>query len=183
MAIIRGHIAASIDGFIADREGAIDWLKPFEHLDFRYGDFIAGVSVAVMGRRTYEQIIGFGGAWPYHRQTTLVVTGRALRSPPPNVEAWHAGIPALAGHLRALRGGDVWIVGGAMLQTELIDLGALDRLEIYIMPVLLGRGLPLFRRLISPRAAKLRMAETLAGGIVRLDYRLGASGGRSEEFP
>ena len=183
MAKIRGHIASSIDGFIADREGSIDWLKPFQEHDFGYGDIIAEIGVTVMGRRTYDQIMSFGDEWPYTRQSTLVVTGRALTDPPRNVEAWRRGIPALAGHLRALRGADVWIVGGAMLQSELLDLGALDRLEIYIMPVFLGRGLPLFRRLISPRTATLRCAEPLAGGIVRLDYSFGAAGARSEEFP
>ena len=183
MATIRGYIAASLDGFIADRDGGIDWLKPYEELELGYGEFVAGIRVIVMGRRTYDQIMSFGGGWPYARQQCLVVTSRALNDAPDNVHAWHKGIPALAGHLRALKGGDVWVVGGAMLQSALLDLGALDRLELFIMPVLLGRGLPLFRRLVNLRRVDLQSAQGLAGGVVKLDYHFGPIDSRIEESP
>ena len=182
MAVIRGYIAASLDGYIADREGGIDWLKPYEALDLGYGDFIDSVSVTVMGRSTYEQILSLGGGWPYERQHTIVVTSRRLKGAPPHITAWNRGIPALAGHLRALKSGDVWIVGGAMLQSALADLGALDRLELFVMPVLLGKGLPLFRRLVHQRHVTLVSAQRLAGGVAKLDYRFGNDEWR-EEFP
>ena len=93
MAIIRSYIAASLDGFIADRNGGIDWLTPFAELELGYADFIAGIGATVMGRRTYEQIISFGGPWPYARQTSLVVTGRALGDAPQNVQACIRELP------------------------------------------------------------------------------------------
>lgn len=182
MAVIRGYIAASLDGFIADRDGGIDWLKPYEELDLGFGDFIENVSVTVMGRNTYEQILSLGGGWPYERQHTIVVTSRSMKDAPPHITAWHRGIPALAGHLRALKSGEVWIVGGAMLQSALVDLGALDRLELFVMPVLLGKGLPLFRRLVHQRTATLASAQRLAGGVAKLDYRFGKDAWREDSW-
>ena len=181
MATIRGYIAASLDGFIADRDGNVDWLRPYENLDLGYGGFIAGIRVIVMGRRTYDQIRSFGGPWPYARQTCFVVTSRAIGAAPEAVHPWHKGIPALAGHLRALKNGDVWVVGGAMLQSAMLDLGALDRLELFIMPELLGRGLPLFRRLVNLRRLELRSTQGLAGGVVKLDYHFGPADGRVDD--
>ena len=183
MAIIRSYIAASLDGFIADRNGGIEWLTPFAELELGYADFIAGIGATVMGRRTYEQIMSFGGPWPYARQTSLVVTGRALSDAPQSVQAWHKGIAALAAHLRAEEGPDVWVVGGAMLQSALLDRRALDRLELFVMPVLLGSGVPLFRRLVNQPAISLRSAQGLAGGVVKLDYHFGPPPGSGKESP
>ena len=171
MAAIRGYIATSLDGYIAERDGSVDWLRPYEDLDLGYPGFIAEIGVTVMGRHTFDQIMALGGDWPYPGQQTLVVTSRALKHAAPNVAVWHDGVAALAGHLRAMRDGDIWVVGGSMLQSAMLDLGALDRLEIFVMPVLLGRGIPLFRRLVHKRQGVLQSARAMAGGVARLDYR------------
>jgi dihydrofolate reductase len=169
---ILGYMAASVDGYIADRVGGIGWLDPFNDVDAGYGAFIAGIGTVVMGRRTYDQILTFG-AYPYAAQRSIVVTHRPIEAAPPGVEAWHDGVPSLAAHLRQAKDGqDAWVVGGATLQSAFIAAGGLDSLELFVVPVLLGDGVRMFPP--SPRAGALRLdgAETLGKGMVRLAYGL-----------
>jgi dihydrofolate reductase len=70
-------LAVSADGLIADRHGQIGWLEKFGAAeDFGFGEFLASVDALVMGRRTFDQVSGFGGAWPYGSRPTLVLTHR-----------------------------------------------------------------------------------------------------------
>jgi len=173
MASIRGYMAASVDGYIADAAGGVDWLEPFNAVDVGYARFIAGIGTVVMGRTTYDQCIGFGAEWVYAGKRGLVVTSRALSDPPADVAAWRDGIGALVQELRAIDDGDVWIVGGAMLQSAFIEQGALDRLELFVMPLLLGSGVPLFRSMAQSQALSLDAVEQFDMDIARLDYRMG----------
>ncbi len=172
MTVIRGYMAASADGYIADRDGGVGWLDPFNGLDYGYTAFIAQIRTVVMGRATYDQARGFGPDWVYAGKRGIVVTSSSLHDAPADVTAWHDDLPGLAAHLRALDDGDVWIVGGSQLQSALIEIGALDRLELFYMPVLLGNGVPLFRAGKDIRALQLEAAEPFENGVVRLDYRL-----------
>lgn len=175
MAQIRGYIAASLDGYVATPDGGVDWLKPFQGYDYGYDRFTAEIGTVAMGRVTYDHALGFGVGWPYPGKRGIVVTSRPLESPPEGVEAWRDGVAALVPRLRAAQGGDVWIVGGPALQSAFIELGALDRLELFVVPVLLGDGVPLFAKSGRRHALTLTAAESLPGGMVRLDYRFGAA--------
>jgi dihydrofolate reductase len=171
---VRGFIAMSLDGFIADAGGGVDWLKPFEAVDYGYGAFISTISTVVLGRSTYDQIASFGAAWPYEGKRGIVVTSRPLSHSHPGVQSWSEGVEGLAAHLRATDQGDAWVVGGAKLQAAFIALGALDRLDLFVIPVLLGDGVPLFPKMQGqPRGLVLRSADTLGLGMVRLAYDLG----------
>ncbi len=172
MAKIRGYIAASVDGFIADRSGGVDWLQPFEQVDYGYEGFIGEIGTVVMGRKTYEQTRSFGPDWAYPGKRGVVVTSGHLGSPPPHVTPWDRSLPELVRYLRRLTDGDAWIVGGSQLQSGLLDLGAMERLELFLIPVLLGHGVPLFRTSEHTSRLSLASVEQLGAGMVRLDYRL-----------
>jgi dihydrofolate reductase len=168
--VIRGFIAASIDGYVADASGNVDFLKPFEALDYGYGTFIESIGTVVLGRTTYDQIPSFGVGWPYPGKHGFVVTSRPLEQVYEGVEAWTQGVAALADRLRAMPG-DSWVVGGARLQAAFLEMGALDRLELFVVPVILGDGVPLFQRgLTTPRTPRLLASEGLDKGMVKLDY-------------
>ncbi|MCJ8142042.1 dihydrofolate reductase family protein [Ancylobacter sp. A5.8] len=176
MAIV-GYMAASLDGYIADRDGGISWLAPFDEVDSGYADFIADIETVVMGRTTYDQVIAMGresgAGWFYKGKRSLVVTSRPLADAPVGVEPWQEGVPALIAHLRALPGNS-WIVGGAGLQDAFIAADALDRLDLFVIPVLLGDGLAMFpRNARGPRGLTLERSLALPKGMVRLTYRLG----------
>lgn len=174
MAMIRGFIAASLDGRVADAAGQVAWLAPFRRVDPGYGAFADQVATIVMGRRTYDQIPSLGMGWPYGGKRGFVVTSRRGDPLQRGVRFWREGVPALIERLRDLDDGDVWVVGGAALLAGFAEAGALDRLSLLVAPVLLGEGLRLFpERVGPPRGLTLRGAAPLAMGVVRLDYELG----------
>lgn len=177
MRLIRGFIAASLDGYIADCDNGMGWLAPFDEVDYDYAGFIADIGTVVMGRGTFEVVAGFESGWPYAGKRGIVVTSTPLIDPPAGVEAWHAGVPALIAWLRTREGidagTDVWVIGGGALQAAFIEAGALDRLDLFVIPVLLGDGVPLFPRTQAPpRSLTLEAGRPLDKGVVRLTYRL-----------
>ncbi|EJL33625.1 dihydrofolate reductase [Caulobacter sp. AP07] len=173
MAVIRGYIAASLDGYVADAAGGVDWLAPYAAVDGGYRDFIDQVGTVVMGRRTHDQIPSLGLGWPYAGKRGLVVTSGPGASVQPGTRFWTAGLPALIGCLRDLDDGDAWVVGGATLLAAMIAAGALDRLELLVAPLLLGEGTRLFPPPVRGlKGMALNRVEALERGMVRLDYGL-----------
>jgi dihydrofolate reductase len=128
--MIRGYIASSLDGFIAAPDGSFAFLERYPPDDAGYDAFVREIGTVVMGRLTYEAVLGHS-EWPYAGKRSIVVTSHPPASPPPDTEAWTAGVPALVAHLAAHPGpGDVWILGGGRLQQAFLDAGAIERLEI-----------------------------------------------------
>ena len=167
-ALFTLYMAVSLDGFIADAEGAVDWLNAFETgIDYGTAEFVAEADALIMGRRTYDQIREFGD-WPYSGKTVTVLTSRPIADPPDGVEA----TSDLAGAIVELREGAarVWIVGGAATAAACRELGALDRVELFVMPVLLGDGVPLFAEAADPLDLSLETATTFDNGVVALRY-------------
>ena len=168
----RVYIAASLDGFIADRDGGVDWLKPFDaEPDYGYDAFAETIATVVMGRATYEQVRGFA-EWPYEGKRIVVLASRAVEPLASALEVRNGDLAPLATELRACAGGDVWIVGGGKAIRGFLDLGAVDTFELFVIPVLLGGGVPLVAP--SPDRTRLQLDEThaFANGVVRLRYRL-----------
>jgi dihydrofolate reductase len=102
------------------------------------------------------------------------VTSRPIEQPPGPLTTWSEGVERLIAHLRGLSDGDVWIVGGGLLQQAVIAAGGFDRLELFIMPELLGAGTLLFPPNGHRRSVKLRAAERLDRGVAWLDYDFAA---------
>jgi dihydrofolate reductase len=179
MATILGYIGASLDGYIATPDGNLDWLRKYENIDmgeYAYDRFITGIRTVVMGRDTYDWIALNHTDWPYTGKRAIVVTSRPLPDPVGPVEVWSQTIDQLITHLRALDDGAVWMIGGGKLQQAFIERGALDRIEIFIVPELIGGGIPLFPPTNSPnsfpRTVTLLSAQPLPAGCVRLHYDL-----------
>jgi dihydrofolate reductase len=170
---IRLYIAISLDGFIADKTGGVDWLRPYESEDVGFNAFLSEISTVVTGRRTYDQARGFG-QWPYAGKRVIVLTHRPLESDrPAGVESYAGDIDALSAQLKRERDGDVWLLGGAMVAQEFLDRGLVDRIELYLIPVLLGDGVRLFTRLDRSRTLAFSDARSYSNGIVGLIYELG----------
>ncbi|MBN8940690.1 MAG: dihydrofolate reductase family protein [Rhizobiales bacterium] len=168
---ILGSMNVSLDGFVADNGG--DWPRPFETPDPGHGRFLAGVGTVVMGRATYERSLALAGGFPFARHDVLVVTSAPLTGAQPRVAAWTSGVPALIRHLRATAASTrpAWIAGGPCLQNALIAAGGIDQLDIFVIPMLLGSGVPLGRGLAARARLDLVSSKVLGAGIVRLRYR------------
>lgn len=172
MASIRAHLAASVDGFIADRNGSVDWLAPFRSISDGAEAFLAGIGTLVMGRATYEANRA-GGGWPYGGRRCLVVTSRSIDAAPDGVETWLGDLAMLADDLREAPGGDVWVVGGGKAIRAFLDLGAIDYLDLFVVPLLLGDGRALFVPSEIGTRLTLLTSKVYPDGVARLGYRAG----------
>ncbi|QCI65208.1 dihydrofolate reductase family protein [Phreatobacter stygius] len=178
MARILGYVGMSVDGYIASPDGTLDWLRKYDTIDFgpfAFETFLEGIRTIVMGRATYDVVADHPGPWAYAGKRVFVVTSRPIDRPIGDVELWTGGIDALVGHLRALDDGDVWMVGGGLLQQAFIACGALDQLELYVVPEIVGAGIPLFPANGFSRSIKLVSTDVLPEGCVRLFYEFGAT--------
>ncbi len=174
MAKILGYIACSLDGFIATPDDGLDWLFAYDGMDLGehdYRHFIKRIRTVVMGRGTYDFIAQEDTPWAYGDQRVLVVTSRPIASPKGPLET-RGDVDALIAELRALDDGDVWMLGGGELQMAFIERGALDALEIYVIPEIIGGGKPLFPATGFQTSPRLISAQPLDRGCVRLHYAL-----------
>ncbi|RFZ89268.1 dihydrofolate reductase [Shinella sp. WSJ-2] len=173
MARILGYIAASLDGLISAENDNLDWLFEYDGMDLGehdYRSFLNGIRTVVMGRGTYDFIARDPSPWAYDGKRTLVVTSRPIEAPKGPLEI-RSDIDALIAELRALDDGDVWMLGGGKLQMAFLERGALDEIEIYIIPEMLGGGDPLFPLTGFRASPTLISAKAIDRGCVRLHYR------------
>ncbi len=174
------YIALSLDGRVADERGSVAWLDEYQDEDYGYDAFVAGLGALVMGRRTYDQVLGFG-AWPYAPLPCYVLTTRPLEpDPPAGVVAWTESPDALLHELERQAGERaVWLVGGPQSLRPFIERGAVDRWEIFVMPCLLGHGPVLFGGGLPATELRLVEQQAYANGVLRLVYEP-RRGGESE---
>lgn len=178
MARILGYIAASLDGFIATEDDGLDWLFRYNDMELGehdYRSFLKRIRTIVMGRGTYDFIASDPTPWGYHDHRVIVVTSRPIEHPKGPLEV-RRDVDALIAELRALDDGDVWMVGGGRLQMAFLEKAALDEIEIYVIPELLGGGRPLFPATGHRSSPTLIGAQPMDRGCVRLHYRFDHSG-------
>ncbi|MFU9001010.1 dihydrofolate reductase family protein [Proteus sp. TSJ240517] len=142
------YIATSLDGYIADKQGNIDWLTSIENpknLDFGFSDFLSEIDVIIMGRTTFETIMGFDIEWPYV-QPVFVLSNTIKELPsslPSNVNILSGNVNEIIKRLKDDGYNRVYVDGGKTVQ-GFINEGFVDELIITRIPILLGEGIPLF---------------------------------------
>jgi dihydrofolate reductase len=158
---------------ISDQDDNLDWLFAYDGMelgDHDYNKFLKRIRTVVMGRRTYDFIARQPSDWAYGAQRVIVVTSRTIENPVEEIEV-RSDVDALVNELRALDDGDVWMLGGGQLQMAFLERGALDEIEIYVMPEMLGGGRQLFPMTGFRTSPTLISAQALDRGCVRLHYR------------
>ncbi len=175
------HMAASLDGFIAKRDGSVGWLEVSDTFDG--GDtmtpefaeaFLKTIDCYVMGSRTYETAMEFeakGLGWAYGDTPLIVLTHRRLPKIRDTVEFRSGDLESLVGGLRR-RFQNIWFVGGGEVSADCLRLGLADEVRYSIMPVAIGNGISFFQGLDKEVPLHLLEAKAHKTGMVALRYEV-----------
>jgi dihydrofolate reductase len=174
------HMVASLDGFIARKDGRVDWLETSD--EFAGGDtmdpgfveaFLKTIDCYVMGSRTYETALGFeakGLGWAYGDKPTFVLTHRDLPRTRDTVELCSGDLARLVNERLRPTFPSIWFVGGGVLSGECLRLGLADEVRYSILPILIGDGIPFFEKLDRDVALHLMEVKAYVSGMVGLRY-------------
>ena len=175
-------MAASLDGFIARRDGRVDWLETSD--EFVGGDtmdpgfveaFLKSIDCYVMGSITYETALRFeakGLGWAYGDKSVFVLTSRKLSRTRDTVEFYSGDLAKFVnGSLRPTFR-SIWFVGGGSVSGECLRLGLADEVRYSILPILIGDGIPFFERLDRDVALHLTEVKGYKNGMVALCYEV-----------
>jgi len=167
-------VGASVDGFIARADGGLDWLPAGGGEPHGYDEFMAGVDAIVIGRNTFEIVLGFD-PWPYGDKRVVVLSSRPLDLSAVRggrVEQ-RAGDPAtIIADLAADGAPNLYIDGGITIQ-RFLRAGVIERLIVTRVPVLIGEGIPLFGSLDRDIRLSHVATRSYPSGLVQSDYRIG----------
>jgi len=183
------HMAASLDGFIARKDGRVDWMETSD--EFSGGDamdpgfveaFLKTIDCYVMGSRTYETALSFeakGFGWSYGDKPTFVLTRRELLRTRDTVEFCSGDLAQFVnGRLRPMFR-SIWFVGGGVVSAECLRLGLADEVRYSILPVLIGEGIQFFEKLDRDVALHLAEVKAYKSGMVALCYQVRGHHGES----
>jgi dihydrofolate reductase len=183
------HMVASLDGFIARKDGSVDWLETSD--EFAGGDtmdpefveaFLKTIDCYVMGSRTYETALGFeakGLGWAYGDKPTFVLTRRELPRIRETVEFYSGDLAQFVNERLRPTFRAIWFVGGGMVSAECLRLGLADEVRYSILPVLIGAGIPFFGKLDRDIALHLAEVKAYKSGMVELRYEVRGHRGES----
>jgi dihydrofolate reductase len=142
------YTAISIDDFIARKDGSIDWLHNPDIIpegeDFGYSDFYSSIDTTLMGNKTYKQILGFGGSFPYPDKKNYVITHEAGLAHTAYVKFISSDIENFCQNLKKEEGSNIWLIGGGQINSILLEADLVDHLILTKIPVPLGSGIPIF---------------------------------------
>lgn len=167
------YIAVSLDNYIAGPGGALDWLNEIPNptqSDFGFAEFLRGIDAVVMGRKTFETMLGFD-TWPY--SIPVFVFSRSLNALPGNTDGKAElirGQPIEVMHVLGARGfHNLYVDGGRTIQ-GFLEADLIDELIITRVPILLGGGVPLFGSLQREMKFRLVSTEPLNETLVKSHY-------------
>jgi dihydrofolate reductase len=176
------HMAASLDGFIARKDGSVDWLET--HDEFEGGDtmepefvaaFLKTIDCYVMGSRTYETALGFeakGLGWAYGDKPTFVLTRRVLPKTRNSIEFYSGDLARLVNERLRPAFRSIWFVGGGVVSGECLRLGLADEVRYSIMPIVIGEGIAFFEGLDQEVALHLMEVKAYKSGMVALCHEV-----------
>jgi dihydrofolate reductase len=184
--LVTIHMATSLDGFIARRDGRVDWLETSDNFDG--GDtmtpefvqaFLKTIDCYVMGSRTYETALDFeakGFGWSYGDKPTFVLTHRGLPKTRSTVEFYTGDLGRFVDARLKPNFRSIWFVGGGDVCGSCLRLGLADEVRYSILPIAIGNGLSFFQGIDQDVPLHLLEAKIYKSGMVALRYKVRKSG-------
>jgi len=161
------YVASSLDGYIARKNGDVDWLP--SSTDSGYGAFYKSIDIVVMGKKTYDQILTFG-EYPYKGKKSYVFTRDDALTKDENVE-FSTNIGEFTRKLNSYSEENVWLVGGSELVSVFLRDKLIDEIILSVIPIVLGKGIPLFQNVNQD--VKLKLIKTTEySELVELIYKV-----------
>jgi dihydrofolate reductase len=174
------HIATSVDGYIARRDGAIDWLtnRPAPKGFYGMPRFAKTVDAKILGRRTFDDSLKMGAHFSAADLHYVFSRQPPPRTVPAGVRFVTQDIGGFVKELRARPGKNIWLMGGGQIIAAFLDEGAIDEIVISVVPAIIGEGIPL----VAPRhrdvPLRLRATKAFPDGVVQLHYDVARAGRR-----
>jgi len=167
------YIAISLDGKIARPDGSVDWLDAIpnpDKLDYGYSDFYKSFDTTLQGYNTYRTILNFGIPFPYPDKKNYVFTSKTNLENTEYVDFVSGDIISFIQNLKNEEGKDIWLIGGGKLNTSLFNAGLIDEFHVFVMPIVVGEGIPLFDMVPNETMLRLIGSETFSSGVIALNY-------------
>lgn len=171
------HMVSSLDGFIAKKDNSVYWFETTSNYEKGVDaenpeEFLKSVGCYVMGSKTYELAVELSKkyGWVYGDKLTIVLTKRNLQSDRPNVEFFSGDLGKLMEEKLKPKYDNAWVVGGAGLTKSIIRQGLADEIRVYILPIILGDGLPYFDQIGEEYPLHLLDTKAFKNGMVELCY-------------
>ncbi len=167
---LKLYIAASLDGKIARRNHAIDWLPPLEEYDYGYAEFMETIDAIVMGYKTYEVCMNLG-EWAYKDKLSCVFSRQTDRKLLPEAQLITEDPVVFIKQLKQTEGKDIWLLGGGEIISLLHNAGLIDAYILAYIPVILGEGIELFPEVKKQENLKLEKHEIYENGVALFYFR------------
>ena len=165
---IIAYLATSLDGFIADDRGNVEWLH--DGNAFGFEEFMGRIDTVLMGRKTFDQLLSFDIPWPYRGKHCVVFTSKPPTVAFPDAEFVSTDPVEFARQLRRQPGKGIWVDGGATLFTRFAQAQAIDEWHLFVHPILLGAGVPVFWSAFPRTHLRRTHHQAYPCGVVHLGY-------------
>ncbi len=170
---VIAYIAMSLDGYIADKNGSVEWLGG-DGSDITnmgsYEEFVESIDTVILGYTTYNQIVTeLASVWPYKGKKSYVITHKKIADQE-EIKFTDKNIKDLIEELKQVTTKNIWVCGGASIVNQLLNYNLIDELKISVIPIILGDGISLFK---NNKKTNLKLDSTISyNGIVDLNYSI-----------
>jgi len=167
------YIAASLDGYIAKPDDDLSFLSIVEQEgeDYGYNDFLSFVDTIIIGRKTFDWVIGQMGKYPDEGKKVYIIS--RTEKPKEEYLTYYTGnIAELILNLKTQNGANIFINGGAQIVHELLKERLIDEIIISFIPILLGNGTPLFLKDFPEQKLKLISSKKFSIGLLQVHYQV-----------